>query len=483
MTRVYSADVRTKQYRDFLSLSATQFGLVGLQLIFAIFTTRLFAPEAFTSYAVSLALLGIVGIVSQFGLGNAAARIDPMRENDAAGLFWFSIKIGLTGTLLTLLLAAPWALLWSNDDARNLILFLAPTIFFSTPTSVLIGVSLKRESFQLISKTRVLGGVTALIVSLIVINFWKSILAIAIFPLLLSFLTFFLMCTANFKLIHKIPKRYALRHNLTFALFSLRTSIFRYSVGIIPTFLMAKYFSDSLLGNWNRGVTFIQVPVEQVTNSIKNIIYSKYAELSDDSESLHFNLTRLVGAFSIIIFPLTMSVIPFVPIVIETIFTNKWEYLILISQILLASTAIGVIYNLTESCLESANYQDICFRSALVAGTTTITLSFASFFSKNWLILALIPIVSPLIGHLCQLILWRHRQNGDLKILIRIYLKGFIFGILFFGLVTIAVSSKQILSAKSILGLISFCIVMILYLAQVKKISFTELLTVRNIVS
>jgi O-antigen/teichoic acid export membrane protein len=246
---------------------------------------------------------------------------------------------------------------------------------------------------------------------------------------------------------------------------------------------MAKYFSDSLLGNWNRGVTFIQVPVDQVINSIKNIIYSKYAELSDDTESLHFNLTRLVGAFSIIIFPLNMLVIPFVPFILESLFTNKWEYLTLIAQILLASTAIGVIYNLTESCLESANHQDICFRSALVAGTTSIILSFASFFSKNWLILALIPIVSPLIGHLCQLILWRHRQNGDIKILIRIYLRGFIFGMLFFGLVTIAVSSKQIISAKSILALISFCIVMIVYLSHIKKISLTELLSVSKILS
>lgn len=469
-------------YRDFIRLSFTQLALIGMQLLFAIFTTRYFSPQVFGSYAASLALLGVVGICSQLGLGNAAARINLSRENDAAGLFWFSIKIGLAGMVLTMICAFPWSNLWNNLGSRVLILLLSPTILFSTATSVLVGLSLKRERYRLISTSRAIGGISAIFFSLIIINIWKSSLAIFIFPFSVSLFTFFLMILGNLELIHKIPRKYELHQNLKFALLSLRTSIIRYTFGTFPFFVLARYFNDVLLGNWNRGVTFIQVPIEQINNSMRSIIYSKYAEIGDDSETLNYNLTRMLEKVFIVVFPFTMSMIPVLPFIFEIVFTERWNFLTQISQIFLASSAIMIIYNLTESCLEAANHQDICFRAALISGIPTLLLSFASILLKNWEILAFITIVSPLFGHSCQLILWKKRLKVNLRPLLNNYILGLVMGLSLFVFIDIFIGMRFAINLNSILIFILLIGIISVYLYQVWNSNLGEILSVKKIV-
>jgi len=473
--------VSIDKYRDFIRLSFTQFALICMQLLFSIFTTRYFSPQAFGSYAASLALIGVVGIGSQLGLGNAAARIDLSRKNDAAGLFWFSMKIGLAGIIFTMICAYPWSVLWKNPGAQALILLLAPTILFSTATNVLIGFSLKRERYRFISAARALAGTTALLFSLFVIHIWHSALSIVSFPFFVSLFTFLLMSSGNFELIHKIPKDYELHKNLKFALLSLRTSVIRYSSGTFPIFLLARYFNANLLGNWNRGVTFIQVPVEQVINSMKSITYSKYAELSDDPKTLSSNLRRILETVSIVVFPVTMALIPVLPIIFEVVFPDHWSYLSQISQIFLASTAIMIIYNLTESCLEAANHQDICFRAALLSAISTFSLSFISLLLKNWEILAAVTVLSPLFGHMCQLILWKKQQEIDLAPLLKKYVLSLLIGGLLFTLITELLSWKFASNHESIYLVSCLIVTAAAYIYQVRKSNFRDILSIIKI--
>src|SRR5690348_5765249 len=60
--------------KGFLSMSASSFGVMAIQVGYAAMTSRLMGPSAFGAYAVALSGMGMLGMVGGSSLGMSAAR-------------------------------------------------------------------------------------------------------------------------------------------------------------------------------------------------------------------------------------------------------------------------------------------------------------------------------------------------------------------------------------------------------------------------
>src|SRR6476619_5402537 len=60
--------------KGFLSMSASSFVVMAIQLGYAAVTSRLMGPSAFGAYAVALSGIGLLGMVGGSSLGVSAAR-------------------------------------------------------------------------------------------------------------------------------------------------------------------------------------------------------------------------------------------------------------------------------------------------------------------------------------------------------------------------------------------------------------------------
>ena len=387
----------------FLGLVSSQFWVISIQFIFSIYVTRFFEPKVFAAYAVTLSLLSLVGIIFQLGLGNAASRIDHNSHGDISMLFRISLFIGLIGSITTILISTFWSMIWDSPKSAIFALLMSPTVLMSVGSSVLMGRTLKRERYNYLSKSRFISAFIASVLSFLIIRETNSDYALVSFPVLLSTFTFTFLFIDNFSIITEQPNKTSLSNNLVFAFRSFKTSFARYMIFTIPVYLLSRQFGPNLLGNWNRAVTFFQVPFEQFTGSLRSIIYPKYATLEKSNEMFLKNATKVLKILTWLTLPASFALAPAISRLVEFIFPDHWHYLPQLSIFFMLSLTSVLLATVYESMLEASNHQTICFYSVLAGGISIAFSCLLSLLFQKWEILGLVPMTSALAIHICQL--------------------------------------------------------------------------------
>jgi hypothetical protein len=185
--------------------------------------------------------------------------------------------------------------------------------------------------------------------------------------------------------------------------------------------MISKIFGAIILGNWNRAVTFFQVPVEQVTGALRNILYPKYAALNHSPKQLMTNVENILMTFSVYLTPLSLFSAAFVDDLIREMFPLRWQFLPEMSQYFCLSIAIVTLSNITETILETADRQSICVRSVIFGGFSILISCTTSYIFGSWHILGLIPLTSAACIHFSQIFLCKQELGFEAMPLLRTY--------------------------------------------------------------
>lgn len=143
-----------------------RFALIALNLISYVIIARLLTPHDIGLYSVSAALVGILQVLREFGIGNYLIQTPTLTQERMDSALGVSLGLGLLALALTWI-ASPWAATFYGDPNVSMVLRIAALNFLLLPLCSITQSLLRRAlRFDRLLHSSLIGGVAGFAVTL-----------------------------------------------------------------------------------------------------------------------------------------------------------------------------------------------------------------------------------------------------------------------------------------------------------------------------
>jgi O-antigen/teichoic acid export membrane protein len=286
---------------------------------------RILSPEDYGLMTMASIFTGFILIFSNFGLGNSIVRSKDISQEELSTIFWFSLIIGVTFGLITLLLAEFTAYVFDNQEVAPITRTIA-ILFIIASTSIVPLNLLSRSvlisnisfiSFASVAVSCITGltmalngfGVYSLIFSTVSLEFCKSIL---------SFLISGWRPNKHFNL----PLlRQHLYYGVNLSLSNLVKQLTESSVN----FIFAKQFDLRTLGNFTIGSHIPSLPVDKISALLNPVIFPLLSRSNQNKDYLESTYRSYFLLSSLILVPVYLGLFYASNELSHLLFGEKWS--------------------------------------------------------------------------------------------------------------------------------------------------------------
>ncbi|MHA7239329.1 lipopolysaccharide biosynthesis protein [Arthrobacter sp. TMS1-12-1] len=305
--------------------------------------SRILEPDEVGLAALALAIVGIAGIVGDFGLSLAAIAAPALSQKQSSNLFWCNLLIGACLATAMVFMSPLVAELYGRDDLRLVIVGLAP-VFLLTSAGVqhrvLLTRSLSYRTLAVCEALAPLGGVTIGVIC--------ALNGAGVFALVIQELGIAVLLLAGYYMgsrwVPSPPSRAAgIRQFFGFSMATTATQIVNYVSTYMPQWILGAVFSPAAVGQFSRAFQILMLPIQQFAGPLTRVALPLLSR-SDDAafrESFHKVQTLLTYVLCI---PLLVISILAHPIVLLALGPG-WET----AASILAILCVG-------GCFQSAGY-------------------------------------------------------------------------------------------------------------------------------
>ena len=253
------------------ALALSNLIVMVFQLGYAAFTSRLLDPSAFGIYAVALSGIGLIGLVSGAGFGQAAARA--ARDDVDGHLAAAALVIGLLSATLACALAVPLAVVWGSPNAWPSMMVLAISIPATSLAAVPAGTL--RRSGKTAYLATIMGSCQAIgmFVGLLVVLAYRAPIALTVSPVVASL--FALTWLALAARMHVVLRGFHVRgrDDVLYGLKANGMNFLRYLTGTASALTISRYVGAASLGSYNRAQAVIIAPLESLQRSASAAVF------------------------------------------------------------------------------------------------------------------------------------------------------------------------------------------------------------------
>ena len=134
---------------------------------------------------------------------------------------------------------------------------------------------------------------------------------------------------------------------------------------ITPIFV-AKFYSPSELGLYNRAYGYAMLPSQNISSVIQNVTFPVLSKMQNDNAFLSYNYRRMLKVTAFIIFPMMMMLSALARPLILILITAKWEACIVLLQIICFSLMWYPIHSINLNLLRVKGRADIILRLEII---------------------------------------------------------------------------------------------------------------------
>jgi O-antigen/teichoic acid export membrane protein len=278
--------------------------------VFLIIATRLYSTEAVGLSSVAISSFGLIGLVSELGLGIAVIRFIPSSEKESNNLLNFFLTFNTLASIVTTAIFLIGLNLWSKSllpirqDPLLLSVF-ACTSLASAMQPIILNVFLARRSTKWIAVINTVIAVLKVILVAVISFLSNSIFGIligvglaTISGLLITIFFFLPKVQPSF-----FPKpRIRIKGFREIVEYSLGNYVARVLIQLSP--MIIPFFIIYFLGAESNAVYYIAVSVSSLITIIPSSIFnSLFAEASNDAVTLRKNTIGSLKFMSILLIP------------------------------------------------------------------------------------------------------------------------------------------------------------------------------------
>lgn len=405
-----------------------------ITLVIGAILARLLNPAIFGLIAIAFLVVALASFLTRLGVGPALIQKENLTPENIGFALTFSIIFSGLVAGVVVLFAPTIALLFKKVEAAPLIAAMGLSLWIASFTATIGGLLRRNMEFRFLSLISVVQtlvtGVLSVIMAIIGFGVWSLVWSL-IFGQILGLLIIFnkTIRSTVFKLNLNFSGN---KHLLSFGTKYTALGILEYFGSNLDTFFVARLFSPSQVGFYNKAFRLAYLPTENLITSITSVMFPIFSRLQTDLEKFKHEQSRLILFVGLTTISISMAMVPAAKDIIAVLLGNQWLDSILILKIILFAVPfdfMSVSYGLTFDALEKLSQKIVIQSFTLLI----LIIGFLNFYTYGLPGIAIALVISHVIRYLVYLFLNQKIVYIPWKKIIRTLLMITIAGIIIFS--------------------------------------------------
>lgn len=322
----------------------------ALSWVSTIVVARLLLPSDYGLVALATALLGLVALVNEFGLGSAIVMLQQLSTRQIAQLNSLAVLLGLAGFGFACLIAVPLGQFYEAPDLPFVIAVLAAGFivgaFRSVPNAILEkGMRFKTLAF-LEGGQSLLAAITTVLLAWHGAGYWALVLGN-----LLSNMVATGVVVALYGQSFARPVKHELGNVLRFSWHMLMSRVSWYLASTSDVFVAGRLLGQAPLGAYTFGATLANVPLEKVTGLVNRVTPAFYSAVQADHATLRRYIVGLTEGLALITVPVALGMALVANEFVLLALGEKWSAMAAPLQVLAVYAAFRSVTSLMSPLL------------------------------------------------------------------------------------------------------------------------------------
>ncbi len=322
-----------------------------LSWVSTLVVARLLTPSDYGILGMATVYLGLVQLVSEFGLGTALIQRRDLDASQVSRLGGLSVLIGV-GLFLVSAAAAPAIAGFFRERAVRLVLTVLATTFVITAFQIVPNALLARD--MAFRRLALIDAMEAL--SQVVVTLTLAILGARYWALVFGVVASKLISTTLYVVSrpHRLswPRGFsALRGALTFGWQVVLTRITWYVYSNADFAVVGRVLGKALLGAYQFGWTIASIPVDKISGILGRVTVPVFAAVQHDRPAVARYLLLLSEGLGFAVLPASIGMTLVAPDFVRVVLGHRWEAAIVPLAVLSAHVTMRCISAVFAQCL------------------------------------------------------------------------------------------------------------------------------------
>lgn len=281
-------------------------------------------------------VLGFINLFSDMGLSTAILHKQKIKKKTYASLFWFNLLFCILLYLIIVSVAPIIASFYNEPQLNSLIPLLSINVVLSGIGTQFKTIETKNLLFRNIGIIEITAAVFSLALAIYLAMNGYGVLSLVYSSMaqyIISNILFFIIGTSkygllvHFKISEVIPF-------LKIGIYQVGGQIINYFNRDLDIILIGKLFSVDVLGGYSLAKQLVSRPAQVVNPILVKVASPTLAKFQFNIELLKTNYLKLINIVSLINIPVYLGVIIFAPIIVELMYGNGFENIVILVRIL-----------------------------------------------------------------------------------------------------------------------------------------------------
>lgn len=350
----------------------SQMGSQAIQFISTLILVRLLSPSDFGLMSMSMLIIMFFILFKDMGTGAAVIQNKNLSEEALSSIYWFNVILGFIATLLVYSVAPLATDFFHQPEVEPVLNILSLTFLISglgfIPKSLL-----ERElAFNKLAKLE-----TSAVLAGSIVGITLAVLGYGVWSLVFQSLTVTLLTTILLLTFSAWKPKAIFRWTeiQSIGKYSFNLSgfnIFNYFARNADDILIARYLGAQELGYYNLAYRLLLYPLSTISGVVNRVMFPVYSQIQDDNARFRQAYLKVIGAISLITFPLMLGLMALAKPFVLTVFGAPWEPMIVLLVILAPLGMTQSIGTTVGSIYQAKGRTDWMFRWGFVSGTIVI---------------------------------------------------------------------------------------------------------------
>jgi O-antigen/teichoic acid export membrane protein len=372
---------------------AAQLATIVFQFVYAAITSRAINPAGFGSYAIALAVSGLVTLVAVGGLAQAVARMDALTLGRLRSLVTYATLLGAVAGAFMWCTADAWAYLWGDQGATAIVRWLAIGASVA-PMAALSGSLLRRQGrFKAIAILSLATNLIGMVLGVTAVMVLRTPEALVVSPVVAQIALLVASLVLSGRALRGFARIRKGSIEVAFSAQLVPAKLADYVIGNATKFSTSRWVGVDAFGFWNRADVVTSLPIQQIQTAIVQAISPEFRHDIHDSSRANRVWTDMLILISWVALPLAGLAAVVVPFLVPVMFGRGWDTTAALVPWLAIAAGFQMLATILASAIEVLGRMKWIWSTAIALLVVQAAGAIALFLFRD-LIVAMICLVS-----------------------------------------------------------------------------------------
>lgn len=359
---------------------------IGISFFISIILARLLTPAYYGLIGMSAVFISILNVFVSSGLGKSLIRCRNVSQKDFSTVFYFNLVVCIVCYILLYIGAPLIADFYKEPVLKNIVRISGLSLIISGLSLVQNVIRIREINFKIQAKistiSNIIGGITGIILAFKGFGVWSIVC---------QTLTRSIMNTSQYWITSKWRPKWYFSKKIFFRHFSYGINILKSNLIIsvvdnVYSLVIGRYYSPSLLGQYSRAESFINLPTKNIQLTANSVFFPVLCSINNNMERLRAVFNRLMAIISFVsaylIFMFVAVSDNFIPFVIGP----QWGIAIVYVKFLMIGAFLYPLKSQNIQLINVLGRSDIYVKAVSFQRTLTIITAIIGIFTSIWVL-------------------------------------------------------------------------------------------------